>query len=573
MLGEDGEIIVPAGLSTNAPAIFPGEPRPSDLTPTEKTKQKAEALALYSEGLAFESKGDFDQALAVFEKVVALDPDFVELRIKIGFEYLRREETPKAEETFTRVIKDKPDNPSGYTALALVKKMAGNNEEAARLAKKAIELNPEMVAPYQYLYEIYLEQQKYVETLNLLEKAAAQLPDNSFFWLRLGDMYAQAMSRDPAVQTEARYKRLEEIYSKAAEFDPENPEILRRIGDLLINMKDYSKARDTFNRLLALYPEASRVREKLAYCYAMEGDQKMAISILESILQRNPSRPEIHQFIGELRMDAGDYDQALQHFEKNIEINQANYQLNPVADSPFLGPILTSYLQIALVHLQKKNATLALQTLDKAALQFPSNPRIHYVRALVFREQKDFTKSIDSFLEAEKIAASDETLLNSNFYLDFASAYEQGKNFGKAAELLKKSIALDPKNDVALNYLGYMWADQNVNLDEAQKLIEKALQLSPGNGAYLDSLGWVYFRKGDYQKALRYLKEAGTIIEYKDDVVLDHIAQTYEKLGNDSEALKWWKKALEIDPDKEEYKRAIENLENRLKSKGGKKKN
>lgn len=122
MLGEDGEIIVPAGLSTNAPAIFPGEPRPSDLTPTEKTKQKAEALALYSEGLAFESKGDFDQALAVFEKVVALDPDFVELRIKIGFEYLRREETPKAEETFTRVIKDKPDNPSGYTALALVKK-------------------------------------------------------------------------------------------------------------------------------------------------------------------------------------------------------------------------------------------------------------------------------------------------------------------------------------------------------------------------------------------------------------------------------------------------------------------
>ncbi len=543
ILTEDGQLIAPPGFtSENLLQTFPGEPAPTDISPSPNSLKKADALALYAEALTLENNGDDDAALSIFEKVVALDPDFVELRIKIGFDYLRREQIEKAADIFSRVIKDKPDNASGYTALALVKRMSKDNEEAARLSQKAIKLNPEIVAPYQYLYEIYLEQEKYTETLNLLESAASQLPDNSFFWLRLGDMYSQAMSRDASIQTAERFRKLEEIYNKALQFDPENPEILRRIGDLYINMKDYSKARDIFNRLLALYPEAARVREKLAYCYSMEGDSKMAISILESILQRNPARAEIHQGIGELRMDSEDYDLAVRHFEKSIEINQANYELNPTPDSPFLLPMLTSYLQIALVNLQKKSPENAGDILDKAEVKFPQNPRITYVRALIQRELKDYPKAIEYFELAVKHAAEDKVFLNSNFYLDYASAYEQSKNFGKAAELLKKSIELDPNNDVSLNYLGYMWADQNTNLDEAKTLIEKALKLSPNNGAYLDSLGWVYFRKGDYNEALKYLMQAAEIIDFKDDVVLDHIAQTYEKLGQNEKALEFWKR-------------------------------
>ena len=54
----------------------------------------------------------------------------------------------------------------------------------------------------------------------------------------------------------------------------------------------------------------------------------------------------------------------------------------------------------------------------------------------------------------------------------------------------------------ALNYLGYMLADQNMKLEEALGIHQEARWISiPANGAYLDSLGWAYFRLGKYELA------------------------------------------------------------------------
>ncbi|KKU44508.1 MAG: Pyridine nucleotide-disulfide oxidoreductase, partial [Microgenomates group bacterium GW2011_GWA2_46_7] len=71
---------------------------------------------------------------------------------------------------------------------------------------------------------------------------------------------------------------------------------------------------------------------------------------------------------------------------------------------------------------------------------------------------------------------------------------------------------LGPDNPEALNYLGYIYAEENRNLDEAEQLVKKALDIDPDNGAYLDSLGWVYYKKGVF--TLRTLKDAIEIKKY-----------------------------------------------------------
>ena len=94
-------------------------------------------------------------------------------------------------------------------------------------------------------------------------------------------------------------------------------------------------------------------------------------------------------------------------------------------------------------------------------------------------------------------------MLDGQFYFAYGAAAEQAGQVDKAAELLQKSIALDPENSAeACNYLGYMWAERGQKLDEAGDLIKKALALQPDNPAYLDSLGWYYFKKGDLKEAL-----------------------------------------------------------------------
>ena len=146
-------------------------------------------------------------------------------------------------------------------------------------------------------------------------------------------------------------------------------------------------------------------------------------------------------------------------------------------------------------------------------------------------------------------ANSSPELLDSEFFLSYGGAAERAGHFVKAAELLKKSIALDPARSAqACNYLGYMWADRGENLAEAEQLIRRALELDPGNGAYMDSLGWVFFRQGRNEEALAELLRASRALDAPDPVVFDHIGDVYGKLGKTADAVLYWRKALQLDP-------------------------
>ena len=96
---------------------------------------------------------------------------------------------------------------------------------------------------------------------------------------------------------------------------------------------------------------------------------------------------------------------------------------------------------------------------------------------------------------------------------------------------------------MALNYLGYMLADQNTKLDEAFGYIKRALDIDPTNGAYLDSIGWAYFRLGKYELAEENLVKASQKIN-TDPTVHDHLGDLYQKTGRLKLAATHWERAL-----------------------------
>ena len=167
--------------------------------------------------------------------------------------------------------------------------------------------------------------------------------------------------------------------------------------------------------------------------------------------------------------------------------------------------------------------------------------------------------------EAEQ---SSSEIVNARFYFDYAATAEQAGLYDKAADLFKRSIALDPANAAeAYNYLGYMWADHNMHLDEAEEMIKRALEMDPNNGAYLDSLGWLYYRKGKFNDALDQLQQALKNIAKPDATVLVHIGDTYSKLNRDAQALEYWQKASMLTPEDKAIADKIESAKTKL-SKG-----
>ncbi len=135
-----------------------------------------------------------------------------------------------------------------------------------------------------------------------------------------------------------------------------------------------------------------------------------------------------------------------------------------------------------------------------------------------------------------------------------AIAFRRGAVLGEAKRHLEAErvfraiIEKDSRNAAALNYLGYMLADQGRNLDEAVDLVTRALAEDDENPSFLDSLGWAYFKKGDLAQADKFLSRASDALP-TNSVVQDHYGDVLARLGRQKEALLAWEKALAGDGD------------------------
>jgi tetratricopeptide (TPR) repeat protein len=167
-----------------------------------------------------------------------------------------------------------------------------------------------------------------------------------------------------------------------------------------------------------------------------------------------------------------------------------------------------------------------------------------------------------------KASEEQKELLDSSFYFFYGSACERGGQFDRAVQLFRDAIKLNPENDEACNYLGYMFAEKGINLREAESLIKQALKAQPKSGAYLDSMGWVYFRLGRHLDALKHLSAAAKTDAAKEDAtVFEHLADVYLKLGKKKDAIEQLKKALQVEPEKKTAAEKLKALESKAPAK------
>ena len=229
-----------------------------------------------------------------------------------------------------------------------------------------------------------------------------------------------------------------------------------------------------------------------------------------------------------------------------------------------------NHIRLFNMQLRAKKQADAVETMEKARQKFRDQPGVTFGLALALSAAKrhaDAMRMFENVVRESK--GGNESLLDGEFYFQWGAAAEQAGNMEKAAELLRKSISLNPEAPEAYNHLGYSWVDRGQNIEEAGQLIRKALELSPDSGAYLDSLGWYYFKAGKFEEAKKELLSAVKQMEKEDAVVFDHLAEVCEQLGEHADAIKYWESALKLKPD--EAEKISQKLEAAKKRQGGEK--
>ncbi len=512
-----------------------------------------------------------DKAVQELEAMKAAAPDDQRAYFALGACYLQLGQAEKAIAAYERWQVLVPDSDAGYAAIAQYYDRQGNQDKAIQYLQKAVESQPDSVQSLALLASLYSKTKRDKEAVPLYRKILTLTGGTPEIKRQLASTLLDSGDFDEAGR----------LLGELSKDDPQDTAVRIMTGRAQIGAHQLPEAIATLKSIIAADPDNIEAKFYLGTAYEQNGQTEDAAKIFSALVEQSKdgtdelkaNRPVFQQHLAACYQDIGDYRGAISIYEEmsksdpspraySLLINA--YRLDRQYDkaqtlgkeqfekNPKDGNIAMVYARsLADAGKAKEGAEI----LNKQLLSDPSNLDLYVNLSQIYVQAKRFG-------EAEKVLrrAEEQKLDKEAVQLQLASVYERQKDFDRAESLFKEILKADPKNAVALNYLGYMLADRGVRLDEAVQYVQQALDVDPNNGAYLDSLGWAFYKKNDMQRAEKYLLQAVDLVK-NDPVIQDHVGDLYFKTGNLEKAQTFWKKSLSAGGEPEDAQKVREKLE------------
>lgn len=151
------------------------EPRafhPTPETPSQLPADIARARECLAEGEALLDQGKVEEALALLQEAVRLDPRYAPARNKLGVCYVRQGELEPARREFLAAIEIDPRFAPAYSNLGNLHQEAGRLEEAVAAYRRALEIDPDYAIAHHNLGVVYRRMGRISESVAHLKKAA-----------------------------------------------------------------------------------------------------------------------------------------------------------------------------------------------------------------------------------------------------------------------------------------------------------------------------------------------------------------------------------------------------------------
>jgi tetratricopeptide (TPR) repeat protein len=509
------------------------------------------------DGQSRPNEGMVKRALEQFQIIADKDPKDMEALIMVGSLDRLLENSVDAEAAFKKALVIEPDNEDALAGLAGIYGERGDTNASTELLERLATKNPSGRA-YYLLGQNYETVKKYDLAASAYQKAFELEPGQLEFLTAAARAQAIFGNFDEAIKS----------YQQIADAKPLDAEAYTRMAQIRQEQHNLEEARRYLDKAKEIDKYSPDVRQADSSLLADEGKLPEAITamkgVIDSVAKPN-SDPRVHaQLLDELanlyRRNT-QYDLAVDSYKQMIAVDN-NLSAKGAAE-------------IIDTHREAHDYAKAQQEADAAVTSFPDSTEIRSARAQLFSDQgktdaavaelrklstnknemavdlesaelyergHNYSEAAKSLDAAEKLAKDDKE--RTSIFFSRGALYERQKKFDLAEKEFRRVLDADAKNASALNYLGYMLADQNVRLPEAQDYIKRAVDLEPGNYAFLDSLGWVYFRLNKLDEAEQQLTRSLQLSAEKDPTIHDHMGDVYFKEGKLKLAISQWQSSL-----------------------------
>jgi tetratricopeptide (TPR) repeat protein len=510
----------------------------------------AKAYEHFVQGDLYEQAGDFDSAGDEYRKALIFDPSSAEIRRVLSEIYFDQKKFDQAA-ILRSEISDK--NSDDYNFIGDCLRYNKELESAARFYMRSLDIDSTQYLTRSYVARImqFLGKEKEAEKqyrtlVNFAPSKLEGLLDLAGFYIKINkldkalEVYSEAAALDtvdvrPIVGLASVHlargdsAQADSIYYTLAEKNWEDPEMLGSLIIVFYNSHDFDRAEKLARRAMELVPDDPAIEKR--YAMILFGNRKFsqAESLMIDLDQKGIADANLYYYLARIKQERKEYSAAEGYFRKSLLL----------ADT-----ITDTWINLALVIDSQERYQESLEVMADAMNAVPGDSdAVIFYTAIIHARNEHFDLAREGYQRLLKFNPNDIGL-----HFSLASTDERLGNFDEAEKEFKWVVQKDPQNALALNYLGYMYAEKGQKLKEAKVLIERALAIEPENGAYLDSYAWVLYKMGKYDEALAQMKKA-IKTELEDPVIYDHQGDIYSALKQDDLARESWEKALELKPD------------------------
>ncbi len=391
------------------------------------------------------------------------------------------------------------------------------------------------------------------------------------------ESYHKALELNPSfdearlslAQLYLRLAKVNEALEQAMNIVKKDKKSFGLIGICYETLRMYDRALEAYQLVLEEDSTEVEILWRMALIYRLNNQKDKAEEYFKKVSQIAPLNSSFHYSIGESFLQMGNYPEALNFFQKAVELDSANLQawvglatVYEIQKEPERA--LKIYQQLLPgdsenLRLREKIISMnyilnrypaAIKEAEEAVQMFPKELNLKKSLGTLYYLQRESAKAESTFIELQNLAPQDPMAP-----LFLGKIALQSKKYQKAKNYLTQSLSL---SDTLLDgwvSLARCYAEQD-SLLKATETYQKALEKVYDTTEVYFFMGITYSRANQTEKAVEIFNKALTS-KPKDARILMALSSTYDRAGNFQQAVTTLEEVLKLDSTNVE---ALNNL-------------
>jgi tetratricopeptide (TPR) repeat protein len=373
----------------------------------------------YVRGVAFEQKGDFENAIANFTEAIRIDPNYALAFYDRGKSYKGKGDLAQAVADYGEAIRIDPNNALAFYDRGIAYKARGYLERAISDFDEAIRIEPNADRLYNRGL-VYLEKG---DLGHAIEDLSLALRDKPGYAAALDDRGRAYKARGELEQAIADYNGAIAYEPTANRFEKRGLALFAR-GDVDRAIADYSEA-------IKRDPKFADAYSDLGLAYQSKADFVRAIAGFDEAIRIEPNAGHYHAR-GAAYASSGDLEHAIADYNEALRLDPNH---------------VPSLLDRAVAYRVKGELDRSISDLGEALRMAPDTSTFN-ARAEAYFAKQDFQNATADYSEALRL---DPT--NQSVYTKRGIAHFFGGSRAKAQSDFKQASQLDPKDPYAALWL------------------------------------------------------------------------------------------------------------------------